>query len=164
MRRIMNQFDNQREFRNALGRFATGVTVVTTLGPSGKAEGITANSFSALSLEPQLILWCIGKSTPTYKSFITCTHFSVNVLKADQLDLSNHFAGPSDDKFEGLEWNKGGRGVPLLKDCLAFFECENYQNHDGGDHTILVGKVYNFAYGEGAPLLFNAGKYEGANI
>ncbi|MBM08462.1 MAG: hypothetical protein CMF69_02635 [Magnetovibrio sp.] len=156
----MNQFDNQREFRNALGRFATGVTVVTTIGPSGKAEGITANSFSALSLKPPLILWCIGKSTPTYKSFITCTHFSVNVLKADQLDISRRFATASHDKFAGLDWREGAGGVPLLNDSLAAFECEFYANHEGGDHSILVGKVYNFSYTDGAPLLFNAGKYE----
>ncbi len=160
----MNQFNNQREFRNALGRFATGVTVITTLGPGGKAEGITANSFTALSLEPPLILWCIAKSTPAHKFFTACTYFSVNVLKADQLDLCSRFAGPSDNKFEGVEWRKGGGGVPLLKDSLAFFECENYEFHDGGDHTILVGKVYNFSYTEGAPLLFNAGKYKGTNI
>ena len=159
----MNQFDNQREFRNALGRFATGVTVVTTLGPSGEAEGITANSFSALSLEPPLILWCIGKSTPTYKSFITCTHFSVNVLKADQLDISRRFAKAANDKFAGLNWREGAGGVPLLNDSLAVFECENYANYDGGDHSILVGNVYSFSYTDGAALLFNAGKYEKFN-
>ena len=160
----MNQFNNEREFRNALGRFATGVTVVTTIGPGDKAEGITANSFSALSLEPPLILWCIGKTTLTHKCFTECTHFSVNVLTADQLDLSKRFAGPSDDKFAGLEWRKGIGGVPLLKGSLALFECENYQNYDGGDHTILVGKVCNFSYTEGVPLLFNAGRYECTNI
>ena len=159
----MTDFFDLRELRTALGRFATGVTVVTTLGTGGKTEGITANSFSSLSLEPPLILWCIGKTAPTHEIFMSCTHFAVNVLSAEQLTLSDHFATSSEDKFIGVEWRSGISGIPLLKNVLACFECQSYDQHDGGDHTILVGKVESFTHKEGEPLLFSAGKYGNAS-
>ncbi len=150
---------DQREFRNALGRFATGVTVITTVGANGKPEGITANSFSGLSLEPPLVQWCIGKSAPTHDIFKESHHFAVNILRADQRHLSNQFATPSVDKFVGIDWLPGLGGCPIVGDPLAAFECGNWAQNDGGDHTILIGEVLKFRYKEGEPLLFSAGKY-----
>jgi len=156
----MNKFAfNQREFRNALGRFATGIAVITTIGDGGKAEGMTANSFGALSLDPPLVHWCIGKSTYSHDAFCNSSHFAINVLRADQRDLSNKFATPTTDKFSAVNWKSGIGGVPLLEDPLALFECRNEARHDAGDHTILIGAVEKFNYIDGSPLLFSAGKY-----
>ena len=150
---------NPREFRNALGRFTTGVTVITTVGPGGKPEGMTANSFSGLSLEPPLVQWCIGKSTPTYNIFCDCEYFTINILRAEQRHISNQFATPAADKFIGIDWQSGLGGCPIVGDPLAVFECTNWSQNDGGDHTILIGEVIKFTYQDGEPLLFNAGKY-----
>ena len=150
---------NSREYRTALGRFAAGVTVITTVGSEGKPEGMTANSFSGLSLEPPLIHWCIGKSAPTHDTFRASEHFAVNILRADQQQISNQFATPSADKFIGIDWRPGLGGGPIIDDALAVFECSNWGQNEGGDHTILVGEVESFTYRDGDPLLFSAGKY-----
>jgi flavin reductase (DIM6/NTAB) family NADH-FMN oxidoreductase RutF len=150
---------DQREFRNALGRFATGIAVITTIGPGGKVEGMTANSFGALSLDPPMVHWCIGKSTLTHDIFCRSDHFAINVLRASQRHLSNNFANPAKDKFSTVNWKPGIGGVPLLENPLALFECRNSAQHDSGDHTILIGAVENFSYIDGHPLLFSAGKY-----
>ena len=150
---------DQKEFRNALGRFATGVTVITTIGPGGNPEGMTANSFSGLSLDPPLVQWCIGKLAPTHDIFRDCNHFTINVLRADQRRMSNQFATPAEDKFVDVDWQPGLGGCPIVGDPLAIFECTNWAQHEGGDHTILIGEVEKFTYHDGDPLLFSAGKY-----
>lgn len=150
---------NQRELRNALGRFATGITVITTLAANGKPEGLTANSFTALSLNPPLVLWCLLKNSPALAAFAQCTHFAINILRANQRPLSNHFATTAIDKFAGIEWAKGLGGAPLLPNCLAYFECRRDAQHEGGDHLIFIGAVERFAYEDGQPLLYNAGAY-----
>ena len=150
---------DQREFRNALGRFATGVTVITTVGPGGNPEGMTANSFSGLSLEPPLVQWCIGKSAPPHDIFRDCNHFTINVLRVDQRETSNQFATPAADKFVDVDWQPGLGGCPIVGDPLAVFECANWAQHEGGDHTILIGEVEKFTYQNGDPLLFSSGKY-----
>ena len=155
---------DHREFRNALGRFATGITVITTLGPDGKPEGMTANSFGALSLDPPLIHWCIGKSAPTHDIFHGSETFAINILRAGQRHLSNQFAKSTEDKFVGVNWRAGEGGAPLLDNALASFECRNEAQHDAGDHTILVGLVEKFAYADGEPLLFSGGKYAVAAV
>ncbi len=153
-----------REFRNALGRFATGITVITTVSSEGKIEGMTANSFGALSLDPALVHWCIGKSAPTHDAFKNSKFFAINVLRASQRHLSNNFATPQEDKFCEVDWKPGLGGVPLLENPLAQFECRNVAQHDAGDHTILIGAVDGFSYNDGNPLLFNAGKYAVAAV
>ena len=148
-----------REFRDALGHFATGITIVTTLGKQNKPEGLTVNSFTALSLSPPQVLWCLGKQSPSRKSFEASSHFSINVLNKDQRHISNQFATSTDNKFQGIKWDKGLGGAPTLLDCIATFECSNIQHHQGGDHIIFIGQVERVSTNSGIPLLYNYGKY-----
>ena len=150
---------DSRQLRNALGRFPTGVTVITTRGPDGKREGLTANSFSALSLDPPLVLWSIVRKSASLPGFLASGRFAINVLASDQSHLSHRFAKPSDDKFAGLELLEGLGGSPLLPGTLASFECETQQAIEGGDHLLFVGRVHRIRYRSGEPLIFNAGKY-----
>jgi len=148
-----------RHLRNALGRFPTGVTVVTTRGPTGRLEGLTANSFAALSLEPALVLWSINHSSPSAVGFRASGHFAVNVLRATQSDLSHRFAMRRDNKFEGIAFDEGLGGAPVLRDMLATFECETVSVTEGGDHLLFIGRVRRMAYDDGDPLIFSAGRY-----
>ena len=147
-----------RHLRNALGRFPTGVAVVTARGPS-RLEGLTVNSFAALSLDPALVLWSINRKSPSAPGFRAAGHFAVNVLRATQAELSHRFAMRSDNKFEAVEYEEGLGGVPVLRNMLATFECETASITDGGDHLLFVGRVHRIAYDDGEPLIFNAGKY-----
>ena len=150
---------DQREFRNALGRFATGITVITCMGPGGKPEGLTANSFSAVSLEPPLVLWCLAKTAPTLQVFVETSHFIINILAEDQMHLSNQFATPAEDKFDGVDWLEGLGGAPALPGTIARFECRNETQYEGGDHLIFIGAVEKFSVSDGAPILFAGGQY-----
>lgn len=155
---MSTEFD-PRDFRRALGNFATGVTVITACTPDGVQTGVTANSFNSVSLEPPLVLWSIMKNSGSVEVFDNASHFAVNILAADQIPVSNHFARPADDKFADIEYEKGLGNAPLLQDCSARFQCESYQKLDGGDHWILVGKVVAYDdYGR-APLLYHGGAY-----
>mgnify|MGYP000309542078 CR=1 FL=1 len=151
-----------KEFRRALGNFATGVTVITAQAPNGEQVGVTANSFNSVSLEPPLVLWSIVKNSNSYKIFEQAEHFAVNILAADQIDLSNNFAKPSDDKFANIETTVGAGNAPLLTNTAANFQCEKYQVIDGGDHWIMIGKVVEFENHGRAPLLYVQGSYAGA--
>ncbi|GLZ87489.1 flavin oxidoreductase [Metapseudomonas resinovorans] len=153
-----NLFDS-RAFRRALGNFATGVTIVTATAPDGTRAGVTANSFNSVSLEPPLILWSIDKRSSSLEVFQQAGHFAVNILAADQIDLSNQFARPRDDKFEGVSFESGIGGAPLFSDCAARFQCEMHQQVDGGDHVILIGKVLAFDDFGRSPLLYHQGAY-----
>ncbi len=148
-----------KAFRRALGNFATGITVITARTPGGEMSGVTANSFNSVSLDPPLILWSIDKRSGSCRIFEAATHFAVNVLAADQIDLSNHFARPSDDKFAGIAHGAGLGGAPVLPDCSAVFQCEKYETVDGGDHWILIGKVVSFDDIGRSPLLYHQGAY-----
>ncbi|WP_431221806.1 p-hydroxyphenylacetate 3-hydroxylase reductase component [Serratia sp. L9] len=148
-----------RAFRRALGNFATGVTVVTAATTEGARVGVTANSFNSVSLDPPLILWSIDKRSGSYSVFEQASHFAINVLAADQIDVSNRFARPSEDKFAGIEVDIGAGGAPLLADCAARFQCEKYQQVDGGDHWIMIGKVVAFDDLGRAPLVYHQGAY-----
>ncbi|NMX60626.1 flavin oxidoreductase [Pseudomonas sp. WS 5059] len=148
-----------RAFRRALGNFATGVTVVTAADASGRKVGVTANSFNSVSLDPPLILWSIDKRSTSHEVFETASHFAVNVLAADQIDLSNNFARPKEDRFAEVEYQAGEGGAPILADCSARFECEKYQQVDGGDHWIMIGKVVAFDDCGRSPLLYHQGAY-----
>jgi flavin reductase (DIM6/NTAB) family NADH-FMN oxidoreductase RutF len=148
-----------RAFRRALGNFATGVTIVTAATADGQKVGVTANSFNSVSLDPPLVLWSIDKRSGSYEVFEQAAHFAVNILSADQIDLSNQFARPRDDKFAGVTHELGEGGAPLFPDCAARFQCEKHQQIDGGDHWILIGKVLAFDDFGRSPLLYHQGAY-----
>lgn len=148
-----------RAFRRALGNFATGVTVVTAATASGRKVGVTANSFNSVSLDPPLVLWSIDKRSSSHEVFEEASHFAVNVLAADQIDLSNNFARPKDDRFAGIEYDPGEGGSPVFADCSARFHCEKFQQVDGGDHWIMIGKVVAFDDFGRSPLLYHQGAY-----
>lgn len=146
-----------RALRHALGRFATGVTVVTVAGPEGPV-GITANSFAAVSLDPALVLWSPAKSSRRFPVFAEAAHFAIHVLGADQRDIAARFTRHADD-FRGLDLDAGPGGAPLIGDCLARFACRRFAAHEGGDHLVILGEVLEAACRDGAPLIFSQGFY-----
>ncbi|MFO1271128.1 MAG: flavin reductase family protein [Rubrivivax sp.] len=148
-----------RTLRNALGRFATGVTIITCLDAQGERVGLTANSFNALSLEPPLVLWSLRRQSPSLAAFEAASHWVVNVLAETQVELSRRFASAVADKFERGPWTPGLGGAPVLAGAAAVFECERHALHDGGDHRLFVGRVRRLADGALAPLLFHSGHY-----
>ncbi len=150
-----------RELRNAFGRFATGVCIVTTRTASGLAAGLTVNSFSSVSLDPPLVAWCLGRQAPSLQAFLQADHFAVHVMAADQQALAMHFARPAADKFADVAQaiEPGLGGLPVLKDPLARFECHKASVVDGGDHLMFIGRVMRYAYVDRAPLLFHAGRF-----
>lgn len=151
--------DAGRALRDALGAWATGVAVATTLDPDGAPVGMTINSLAAVSLEPPLLLWSARHGVPPFAAFEIAEHFAVHVLAADQQALSDRFAQVGEDRFAGLHWRPGRGGLPLLDGGLACFECRVAHRYPGGDHLILVGEVLGFEQREGAPLLFHGGGY-----
>lgn len=146
-------------FRNALGRFATGVTIVTTLDPTGRPVGLTANSFNSVSLDPPLVLWSLARRSLNLRIFLDAGHFAVNVLAADQRRLSDRFARPADDRFAGVDWEAGTAGVPVLAGATASFECATDSLVDGGDHVIFLGRVARCRHADKEPLIYHAGRY-----
>jgi flavin reductase (DIM6/NTAB) family NADH-FMN oxidoreductase RutF len=157
--RIVADAANARAFRDALGRFATGVTVVTIQGPDGPM-GFTANSFASLSLDPALVLWSPAKASQRYPFFAAARHYAIHVLGQDQADLPSRFSRGGLG-FEGLEWQSNAEGVPTLAKALARFDCAQHATHDGGDHLIIVGQVLRLALEEGEPLVFAKGRFGG---
>ena len=151
--------DNSRAFRDALGQYATGVTVITCNTPSGPV-GITANSFASVSLDPPLVLWSPAKTSTRYAFFMAAEHFAIHVVGADQTDLCTAFAR-SGDAFDEFDWEVGLNNVPLFNGCLSRFECTKTAEFDGGDHTIIVGRVIRAGLRAGDPLLFHGGRYGG---
>jgi len=150
---------DKRHLRNALGRYVTGVTVITTRTADGKLEGLTANSFSAVSLEPPLVLWSLRDTASSLSGFESAGHFAVNVLGAWQFSLSQHFATRNEDKFKNVVHAPGLGGCPLLFGALATFECVKETSVVGGDHVVFFGRIQRAAYRDGEPLIFHAGKY-----
>ena len=151
--------DTARAFRDALGRFATGVTVVTCDSPLGPL-GITANSFASLSLDPPLVLWSPARASRRFQAFAEADHYAIHILSNAQQDLCRHFASQGHD-FGGLDWSANDKNVPLFENCLARFECTRHAIHEGGDHAIIVGLVTSAEVGKGEPLLFAGGRYGG---
>jgi flavin reductase (DIM6/NTAB) family NADH-FMN oxidoreductase RutF len=151
--------DGHRALRDALGAFATGVTVVTALDPAGRVVGLTVNSFNTVSLEPPLVLWSLSLASPNLAAFRLASHFAVNVLAADQQALSECFARRGADKFAGIDWQSGLGGAPLLPGCCAVLECCNELQHAGGDHLIFIGRVERFSRREAPPLVYHGGRY-----
>ena len=152
------------EFRRACGRFATGVTIASVLDSQGMPHGLTVNSFSSVSLEPPLVLICLGHAVTTIDAFRESKHFGINVLREDQQALSERFARKGYDRFDGLEWVRGETGVPLLPDVLAAMECEVLQRLPAGDHDIFVAAMVRAAVAEGEPLIYYASRYRGLRL
>ena len=146
--------------RAALGRFATGVTIITCLDTQGGAVGLTANSFASLSLDPPLVLWSLRKASGSRAAFEVARHFAINVLAETQVDLSRRFASAAvPDKFAEGAWAPGLGGVPVLAGCAAVFECLADACHDIGDHLLFIGRVQRLADLAVSPLVFQGGHY-----
>jgi len=159
----MNQPNSQapdtRRLRDALGEFATGITVVTARGADGTPVGVTINSFASVSLDPPLVLWSLGLHSPALAAFESCSHYAINILAADQMEFSQRFSRPRSDEFAGIDLKVGAGDTPILPGCCAWFECRNELRHAGGDHLIFVGHVENFHRDEKPPLIFHGGRY-----
>jgi len=148
------------EFRNVLGHFATGVTVVTTLDADGRPVGLTASSFTSVSLDPPLILVCVDNKAQCYGALRNAGCFAIHILHTDQEQLSRRFATTRiENKFEGVEHTVSSHRVPVLKDAHAHLECTTVGMHEAGDHTIFVGRVESASAGAGHPLLYYRGRY-----
>lgn len=151
---------SERDFRDALGRFATGVAVVTALAPDGSKVGLTISSFNSASLAPPLVLWSLMKTASSLPLFNTIGHYAVNVLGASQKELALQFSRRNVDRWAGVGYQLGASGVPLLDGAIASFECRNRSRYDEGDHVILVGEVVHCQHQTGvAPLLYHGGQF-----
>jgi len=150
---------DEHGYRSALSRFATGVAVVTAISPQGLPVGLTVSSFSPVSLHPPLVLWSLGQSSALLEIFKKNTHYAINVLREDQLDIALQFAQRGVDRFTGIRQHTGKNGVPLLDAALAWFECKNRSQYPEGDHTIFVGEVESCGYAEGLPLIHHSRDY-----
>ena len=151
--------NDAKALRQCLGKFATGVTVVTCSDAAGNPCGITANSFSSVSLEPPLVLWNIAKVSNSLDAYMNADDFVINVLAEEQLALASNFARSDHTLFDGVEFTVSERNVPVLPGTLATFECSTYQVHDCGDHYVIIGEVTAFRSTDGNPLLFFGGRY-----
>lgn len=150
--------DTARALRDAYGCFSTGVTVVT-VGSSDGPIGFTANSFSSVSLDPPLVLWCPARASSRHAPFIDAARFAIHILAEDQSDLARRFAR-SGDSFAGIDWSQDEDGVPILAGCLARFDCERHAVHEAGDHSIIVGRVLQAMHRQGgAGLVFKRGAF-----
>ena len=147
------------EFRRACGRFATGVTIASVLDSKGVPHGLTVSSFTSVSLDPPLILICLGHEVSAIHHFRTATHFGINILAENQRALSDRFARKGKDRFDGVAWQPGVTGVPLLPGVLAAIECAVHRIVPMGDHDILVGEMIHAQVYEGEPLLHFSGRY-----
>jgi flavin reductase (DIM6/NTAB) family NADH-FMN oxidoreductase RutF len=160
----MPMTQGQRDFRDALGRFATGVTVVTGLNSVGKPVGLTVSAFSSLSLTPPLVLICLDRATSALDSFLNGQWFVVNILNEAQGDLATAFAEIDGDKFDGVTFETWDSGCPILPDCLANLECATEAAYPGGDHLIVVGRIARSRWAEaGRPLVHFGGAYASLN-
>lgn len=146
-------------FRQCLGQFATGVTVVTCRDQDENACGITANSFSSVSLDPPMLLWNIAKSSNSLQAYLNAEYFAINVLTQEQRNISAHFAQSDHRIFDGVEYSISANGAPILPATLACFECRTTDRHECGDHYIIIGEVEKYRLNGGRPLLFFAGDY-----
>ena len=149
-----------RTLRDALGSFATGVTVVTCVDSEGQPFGLTVNSFTSVSLDPPLLLVCVAKPARCAIPLVEAERFAINVLQTGQQPASIRFSTRDEDRFGATPWSTGETGVPLLMESLGVFECERFAVYDGGDHHILVGRVMKASFDAGLdPLLYFRGKY-----
>lgn len=148
------------QFRQALGQFATGVTIVTARSASGELAGLTVSSFNSVSLQPPLVLWSLNKVSGAMAALSEAAHYAIHVLAADQQALAERFAGPREQRWAGQPWQAAECGAPLLPGCVAVFECFNRSRYDEGDHVIFVGEVERCRSQAGTrPLLYHGGRF-----
>jgi len=153
------EFD-EADFRRALSQFATGVTVITTRDEQGGFVGLTASSFNSVSLTPPLVLWSLSAGARTMPLFRANSHYVINVLAADQMELCKRFAYGKGDRFAGVDYTLGQSGLPVLSGALAWFECHNRSRYEEGDHVIFVGEVERCGWRpDASPLLFHGGRF-----
>ncbi len=149
-----------KEFRSALGMFATGVTIVTAMTTEGKPIGLTANSFNSVSLQPPLVLWSLSREAASLAAFSTGSHYAINILAADQKLLAERFAIKGGERWNGVDFTRGCGDAPLLAGAAATFECYNRSRYEEGDHVIFVGEVERCTWRpDAAPLLFHGGRF-----
>jgi flavin reductase (DIM6/NTAB) family NADH-FMN oxidoreductase RutF len=147
------------DLRRAFGRFGTGVTIVSSLDAQGSPVGVTANSFSSVSLDPPIVLWSLRRASPSLAAFDASGRFVINVLTLQQVELSRRFASPVADKFTGVSHSPGLCGLPVLQDCAAVFECRTEQRLEVGDHILFLGRVEAYGHRVGPTLLYCQGQY-----
>ena len=150
---------NTADLRKALGTFATGVTVVTTLDKDKNQIGVTVNSFSSVSLEPPIVLWSLKKTSPNVEAFDHSGRFVINVLARAQVNLSQRFASSIKNKFNSVGFREGLGGLPLIENCVASFQCKTYQRIEAGDHILYLGEVEEYSRTDQETLIFCKGKY-----
>lgn len=146
-------------FRNALGSFVTGVTIVTARDAAGEPVGLTANSFNSVSLDPPMVLWSLSLGSSSLAAFRDAESWAVHILASGQQNLSDRFARRGADKFAGLGMTDGPEGAPLLEGCAARFGCRARFEYEGGDHAIFLGEVVDFDRSEADPLIYHSGRY-----
>jgi len=150
---------DQHTFRALLGRFASGVTVITIVDANGDDRGMTVSAFCSVSLEPPLVLMCIDHAASIYQPVSAASQFTVNILSEGQEALARRFAGPHPDRFDGIGFSRGGNGIAILGDVLGHLQCKVIAKHVSGDHDIIVGEVEEAMSDEGRPLLYYRGGY-----
>jgi flavin reductase (DIM6/NTAB) family NADH-FMN oxidoreductase RutF len=151
-------FDS-RQFRDALGEFATGVTIICARASGGRYVGLTANSFNSVSLDPPLVLWSLSRRSASLPAFEAAERYSVNVLSADQTELARRFSRPHADRFAGVGYRMGWADAPLIDGCVAWFECRHHGRHRAGDHVVFLGEVATCERAKGSGLVFHHGHF-----
>ena len=145
--------------RHTLSRYATGVAVVTTMDNTGTPRGLTVNSFTSVSLDPPLVLWCLHRDSASHAAFLSAGGYAVNVLRSSQEGVARRFAGSHTNRFAGLAWHLGQAGLPVLDDALAHLLCRTHRRIELGDHLVIVGEVVSHEAGTGEPLVFHDHRY-----
>lgn len=149
----------QQEFRQALGQFATGITIITARDHDGTPIGMTANCFASISLQPPLVLWSADNASPLYSGFAVAKHCAIHLLGDEQQALSHRFAQDADDKFDGLKVRPGIANLPLLEQHISLLQCEVIDRHEVGDHLVMISQVLDIQHESGSPLLYFSGEY-----
>jgi len=149
----------ERQFRDALAQFATGVTVVAARTAGGRYVGFTANSFNSVSLAPPLVLWSLGRNASNLATFETAQRYAISVLAHDQVAIAHRFSRPHADRFDGVPFRLGAAGAPLIEGCVAWFECVHHAQYPAGDHVVFIGEVETCERSAGRGLVFHHGRY-----
>ena len=149
----------ERQFRDALAQFATGVTVIAARRPDGRYAGFTANSFNSVSLDPPLVVWSLNRRAENLAAFEHAKRYAINVLAHDQVEIARRFSRPHADRFEGVAFRLGSADAPLIEGCIAWFECRHHAMHRAGDHILFIGHVETCERRNGVGLVFHHGRY-----